>query len=378
MKDWLSGFLGENTVNFGGFILILALIICGIFVVLAFMRRIGGGSFTVGGRNASLPRLSVMDAAPVDAKRKLVLIRRDDVEHLLLIGGPTDLVVEQNINKETWNDQKRSPSRIEPDDVERFRQREAALGANIDSTIQLNSPIERSEPVAPKISTQAEKVNPAHSDLQQPVSAVAPQIARRETQAREIPSAPRPAPSHPPQPRQVLPTQPSEPQSGPRLHPAYPLSQVSRGVLTSTSGASASSAAGSTSGASTSASTNVDLGKVNPAAEALAPRPVPTQVTDPGVQNEADTAPTRPFSEFQSFADVGSSDPGSDNKDLRVTDSSLNQSADRTELFDTVDFETELLGSLDISPIEPEAEHSIEDEIEKLLGDLGKERNPDR
>ena len=57
MKDWLSGFLGENTVNFGGFILILALIICGIFVVLAFMRRIGGGSFTVGGRNASLPGL---------------------------------------------------------------------------------------------------------------------------------------------------------------------------------------------------------------------------------------------------------------------------------------------------------------------------------
>ena len=28
---------------------------------------------------------------------ELVIIRRDNVEHLLMIGGPTDVVVEQNI-----------------------------------------------------------------------------------------------------------------------------------------------------------------------------------------------------------------------------------------------------------------------------------------
>jgi hypothetical protein len=38
-----------------------------------------------------------MDATPVDSHRRLVLVRRDDVEHLLLIGGPTDVVVEQDI-----------------------------------------------------------------------------------------------------------------------------------------------------------------------------------------------------------------------------------------------------------------------------------------
>jgi hypothetical protein len=32
-----------------------------------------------------------------DGRRKLVIIRRDNVEHLLMIGGPTDVVVEQNI-----------------------------------------------------------------------------------------------------------------------------------------------------------------------------------------------------------------------------------------------------------------------------------------
>jgi hypothetical protein len=36
---------------------------------------------------------------PVDSKRKLVLVRRDTVEHLLLIGGATDLVIEQSIQR---------------------------------------------------------------------------------------------------------------------------------------------------------------------------------------------------------------------------------------------------------------------------------------
>jgi hypothetical protein len=39
----------------------------------------------------------VIDAATVDGRRRLVLIRRDNVEHLLMIGGPSDLVVEPNI-----------------------------------------------------------------------------------------------------------------------------------------------------------------------------------------------------------------------------------------------------------------------------------------
>lgn len=44
-----------------------------------------------------MPRLAVIDAAAVDSRRRLVLIRRDNVEHLLMIGGPSDIVVEPNI-----------------------------------------------------------------------------------------------------------------------------------------------------------------------------------------------------------------------------------------------------------------------------------------
>jgi flagellar protein FliO/FliZ len=43
------------------------------------------------------PRLSVIEHASIDGKRKLVLVRRDDVEHLIMTGGPVDVVIETGI-----------------------------------------------------------------------------------------------------------------------------------------------------------------------------------------------------------------------------------------------------------------------------------------
>src|ERR1700754_4684656 len=48
------------------------------------------------GRNRQ-PRLGVLDSYSVDRVRQLVLVRRDNVEHLIMIGGPNDLVVESQI-----------------------------------------------------------------------------------------------------------------------------------------------------------------------------------------------------------------------------------------------------------------------------------------
>lgn len=126
MKEWLSGIVGESAANIVGFILIFAIILGGIFVVLSIIRRFSGGTFVSNGRTRQ-PRLSVMDAAAVDSRRKLVLIRRDDVEHLLLIGGPTDVVVEQNIVMESRAHARVQASRIEPEHIERFKQHEATL-----------------------------------------------------------------------------------------------------------------------------------------------------------------------------------------------------------------------------------------------------------
>ena len=42
-------------------------------------------------------RLDVVEQANVDGRRRLVLIRRDDVEHLIMTGGPVDVVIETGI-----------------------------------------------------------------------------------------------------------------------------------------------------------------------------------------------------------------------------------------------------------------------------------------
>lgn len=58
----------------------------------------GGGSTGLSlFKTPSGKRLSVIEATRIDAKRRLVLIRRDDVEHLILIGGPVDLLIETGI-----------------------------------------------------------------------------------------------------------------------------------------------------------------------------------------------------------------------------------------------------------------------------------------
>jgi flagellar biogenesis protein FliO len=74
------------------------------FVVLALIggtvwlvRRFGANRLGGGAARGRQPRLAVIDSAPVDNRRRLLLIRRDNVEHLLMIGGPTDVVVEQSI-----------------------------------------------------------------------------------------------------------------------------------------------------------------------------------------------------------------------------------------------------------------------------------------
>ena len=79
-------------------ILVFVIVVLGL-LALAFwlVRRFGGGRLGSGTARGRQPRLAVIDQANVDGRRRLVLIRRDNIEHLLIIGGPSDVVVEQNI-----------------------------------------------------------------------------------------------------------------------------------------------------------------------------------------------------------------------------------------------------------------------------------------
>lgn len=44
-------------------------------------------------------RLEIMEQSNLDGRRRLVLIRRDDVEHLIMTGGPVDVVIETGIGE---------------------------------------------------------------------------------------------------------------------------------------------------------------------------------------------------------------------------------------------------------------------------------------
>src|SRR5262249_35634941 len=78
------------------------LVVLGLIGLAAWLvRRFAGNRLGANTNRGRMPRLAVIDAPAVDGRRRLVLVRRDNVEHLLMIGGPTDIVVEPNIVRAT-------------------------------------------------------------------------------------------------------------------------------------------------------------------------------------------------------------------------------------------------------------------------------------
>jgi flagellar protein FliO/FliZ len=73
----------------------LGAVIVAILLVLWLLKLVFRASGNaVRGRNR---RLAVVDSLALDPKRQLLIIRRDNVEHLILVGGPQDMVVETGI-----------------------------------------------------------------------------------------------------------------------------------------------------------------------------------------------------------------------------------------------------------------------------------------
>lgn len=73
---------------FGGLLVLLGLFWYG-------MRTLSGSSRF--GKWRPGQRIGVVDTAQVDGSRRLILVRRDDIEHLLLLGSDGDLVIENGI-----------------------------------------------------------------------------------------------------------------------------------------------------------------------------------------------------------------------------------------------------------------------------------------
>lgn len=78
---------------------VLALVfVVGLIGLLALLFKRYGGGLAFGGGPGGIRRLSIREALAVDARHRLVLVRRDGKEHLLLLGPQGAVVVESGID----------------------------------------------------------------------------------------------------------------------------------------------------------------------------------------------------------------------------------------------------------------------------------------
>lgn len=192
MPDSLLGGQGATLLTA---IIIVAVALLALVGVFWLIRNRAASTFIRGGKNR-LPRLAVLDATAVDTRRRLVLIRRDDVEHLVMIGGPTDVVIESRI--------------VHPDQAGGARQAEQPSAA----------------PAAPRPQRAPQ---PAPHPAPAPARAAVPQPARAP--------APAPASSPPPEPR-IRQAEPA-PQPAARLQPTVSAAAPSRGPAATVAAAAA-------------------------------------------------------------------------------------------------------------------------------------------
>ena len=69
-----------------------------LIALLALIARRAGFGYPVGiNKVSNTRRLGIVEIASVDGRRRLVLVRRDNVEHLLIIGQNSETVIEANI-----------------------------------------------------------------------------------------------------------------------------------------------------------------------------------------------------------------------------------------------------------------------------------------
>jgi flagellar protein FliO/FliZ len=200
--QWLNEFpFADNRVLQIGFLAacgIAALIVLAIVYRLAFAHRL-----RVPGGRTRQPRLGLVDAFSLDGQRQLVLIRRDNIEHLVMIGGPNDVLVESQINRAV------TPAR------------ESAQASPL---LVPTTPVRRTEAAALPVSALPEA--PVKVAAKAPVSPPAPAPVAPATAAPaaptagpSIPKAPVPAQPSPP-----APVQPTAPVPASAPDPAGPVS----------------------------------------------------------------------------------------------------------------------------------------------------------
>jgi flagellar protein FliO/FliZ len=86
--------------------IVLVLIVLGTWVLKLASQR--GGDF----RRTPSRRLKIVESAVVDGRRRVLIVRRDNVEHVIMTGGPQDLLIESGLAvSETAHSRQAAPAK---------------------------------------------------------------------------------------------------------------------------------------------------------------------------------------------------------------------------------------------------------------------------
>ncbi|MCZ7853020.1 flagellar biosynthetic protein FliO [Agrobacterium salinitolerans] len=207
MEDFIGAYgnrLIVAVVGVGVALLILAI------ALWLLRRRSGSAPFIRGGRNRQ-PRLQVLDATAVDARRRLVLVRRDNVEHLVMIGGPTDIVIESGIGAiPIVRDVQEPELKALPRQESEQKRAEPAIQQERRPALPQQQPVAAAAPVSVpeepvKQAQRPEPSAPAPSPRPAPVAAAAAQLPPRPSTQPQPVRTPAPARETAPPARQAAP-----------------------------------------------------------------------------------------------------------------------------------------------------------------------------
>jgi flagellar protein FliO/FliZ len=86
-----------DTVDFPRFMLAFVFVVGLIGLLAMFLKRYGSTAKTFLNAKEGTNRIEVLEVKYIDSKRRLVLVRRDEVEHLLLLADGRETVIESVI-----------------------------------------------------------------------------------------------------------------------------------------------------------------------------------------------------------------------------------------------------------------------------------------
>ncbi|MBY0612155.1 MAG: hypothetical protein K2P80_08215 [Beijerinckiaceae bacterium] len=216
----LQTLLGEDGVRWavwGGIGLVALLAILLIIIVL---KRIFAPAFNMSSaadRRGRPPRLGVTDFFNLDRTgRRLVIVRRDNVEHLVMVGGPNDVVIETNIVRglrpEVSTVDSTGRPTVQPRQIDNASLDGAPAGV-FETGLPQRELAARSAPVPPSLEPRFEP-----QPRVEPRAAPAFELKTPEVPAVEI-AAPEPRSSEPRLPEPRLPEPPPVVVPQPRLTP---------------------------------------------------------------------------------------------------------------------------------------------------------------